>query len=97
MAYRAALRLSRNQQCNTYGRVNVSSILFSEQLPTLSQERRYHNGSNGQEESQNKWNYFYKLAAGLGIATVATAAVLPAHELKAEEQAEKKTREKETR
>ena len=101
MAYRVALRVSRNQQCTTYGRVNASSILFSEQLPTLSsQERRYHNGnngSNGHEESQNKWNQFYKVAAGLGIASVATAAGLPAHELKAEQKNEKKLTEKESR
>lgn len=100
MAYRAALRISRNQQCNKYGRINHGSILFSEQLPTLSQERRYHQGSsenNGQEHSQGNWNQFHKIAAGLGIASVATVAGLRDHELKAEEANEQKLREKESR
>jgi len=100
MAYRAALRISRNQQCSTYGRVNIGSALFSEQLPTLTQERRYHQGSqgnNGQEDSQGKWNQFHTIAAGLGVASVAAAVGLPSQELKAEESSEKKTREKESR
>ena len=105
MAYRAALRISRNQQCNKYGRQNLGSILFSEQLPTLTQERRYHQGSsenNGQEDSQGNWNNFHKIAAGLGIASVATVAglqhnELKAEQLKAEEVDEKKTRDKEMR
>ena len=100
MAYRVALRISRNQQCSTYGRVNIGSALFAEQLPTLSQERRYHqgnNGNNGQEEFQGKWNQFHKIAAGLGVASVAAAVGVPSQELKAEEASEKKTREKESR
>ena len=100
MAYRAALRISRNQQCSTYGRVNIGSTLFAEQLPTLTQERRYHqgsNGNNGQEESQGKWNQFHTIAAGLGAASVAAALGVQSQELKAEEASEKKTREKESR
>jgi len=100
MAYRAALRISKNQQCTKYGRLNLGSILSSEQLPALSQERRYHQGSsenNGQEDSQGNWNNFHKIAAGLGIASVATVAGLQHNELKAEEADEKKTRDKEMR
>ena len=81
MAYRAALRISKNQQCTKYGRLNLGSILSSEQLPALSQERRYHQGSsenNGQEDSQGNWNHFHKIAAGLGVASVAAAVSIPA-------------------
>ena len=100
MAYRAVLRLSRKQQCTTYGRINVYSKLYSEQLPALSQERSYHKGNNegnnGHQESKNTWGQRSSLGAGLGIAT-AVIGGLSSQVLLAEEKQDKKVIDKETR
>ena len=100
MAYRTALRLSRKQQCTTFGRVTSNSSLLSEQLPVISLESKYHSGNNGNNNgyqgSSNKWGQGMKFGAGLGIAA-AVIAGFPSQVLLAEEKKAKKVTDKESR
>ena len=100
MAYRTALRLSRNQQCTTFGRVTSNGLLFSEQLPAISLESKYHSGNNGNNNghqgSNDKWGQSIKFGAGLGIAA-AVIAGLPGGVLLAEDKKEQKVLDKERR
>jgi len=101
MAYRAAIRLSRNQQSTTYGRIKNNSVLFFQQLPAISQERKYYNGNNGSNndhhDSKRKWSQTLKFGAGFGIAAAIAVAGIPGHVLLAEENSDKKVIEKESR
>ena len=101
MAYRAAVRLSMNQQCSTYGRINITSAFLSEQLPSVSQQRNYHNGQNGNngghQEYNSKWSQRFKVGVGFGIAATTIVAGLPVHALLAEENKGKKITDKEGR
>ena len=98
MAFRAAIRLSRKQQCTTYGRININSQLLSEKLPTISQGRKYHNGNNNDDhESKGSWSGTLRFGAGSGVAAAIAVIGFPAHELNAEENNDKKVIEKESR
>ena len=103
MAYRALVRLPRNQQCSTYGRININSGFLSEQLlPSVSQQRNYHEDGQkenhgGHQEYNSRWSQRFKAGIGFGIATTAIVAGLPAHSLLAEENQDMKTIGKETR
>ena len=100
MAYRTALRLTRKQQCTTYGRVTSNSLLFSEQLPATCLESKYHSGNNGNNNgdqgSNNTWGQSIKFGAGLGIAAAVIAGI-PSKVLLAEDKKGKKVIDKETR
>ena len=101
MAYRAAVRLSRNQQCCTYSRINITSVFLSEQLPAISQQRKYYNGQNGNhdghQEYNRKWSQRFKVGVGFGIAATAIVAGFPGYTLLAEEDQDKKLKVKEAR
>ena len=100
MAFRTALRLSRKQQCTTFGRVTNNSPLFSEQLPAISLQSKYHSDNNGNNNgyqgSNNKWSQSIQFGAGLGIAA-AVIAGLPTKALLAEDKPDKKVMDKESR
>ena len=101
MAFRAAVRLSRNQHCSTYGRINLSSVFLNEQLPSISQQRKYHKEQNGNhdghQESNDQWGQWFKVGAGFGIAATAMLAGLPSSTVLAEESQDRKLTDKETR
>ena len=101
MAYRAAIRLSRNQKCSTYRRISNNCIPLNEHIPTIYQVRKTHDGSsgkdNGQQQNSGKWTLPLKFGAGLGMAATALAIGLPSKTILAEEDKEKKIAEKETR
>ena len=101
MAYRAAIRLSRNQKCSTYGRISNNCIPLNEHIPTIHQVRKIHDGStgkdNGQEQNSGKWTQLLTFGAGIGFAAAALAIGLPSKTILAEEDKEKKITEKETR
>ena len=101
MAYRAAIRLSRNQKCSTYRRISNNCIPLNEHIPTIYQVRKTHDGSSGkdndQQQNSGKWTPFLKFGAGIGMAAAALAIGLPSKTILAEENKEKKITEKETR
>ena len=101
MAYRAAIRLSRNQTCSTYRRITNNCIPLNEHIPTTYQVRKIHNGrtgkDNGKEQNSGKWTPLIAFGAGIGFASAALAIGLPSKKILAEEDKEKKITEKETR
>ena len=91
MAFRVAVRLSKNRQCSTYGRINLhpaAPSLLCESLPSVSQQRTYHEEQHGDPGGQNghryKWDQSFTLRVGFGIAASAIIAGLTNRELKAE-------------
>ena len=101
MAYRAAIRLSRNQKCSTYRRITNNCIPLNEHIPTIYQARKIHDGrtgkDNGKEQNSGKWTPLIAFGAGIGFASAALAIELPSKKILAEEDKEKKITEKETR
>ena len=101
MAYRAAIRLSRNLTCSTYRRISNNCIPLNEHIPTIYQLRKTHDGStgkdNGQQQNSGKWTPILKFGAGIGMAAAALAIGSPSKTILAEEDKEKKITEKETR
>ena len=101
MAYRAAIRLSRNQKCSTYRRISNNCIPLNEHIPTIYQVRETHDGSTGkdndQQQNSGKWAPLLTFGAGIGMAAAVLAIGLPSKTIQAEEDKEKKITEKETR
>ena len=101
MAYRAAIRLSRNQKCSTYSRISNNCIPLSEHIPKIYQVRKTHDGSTGkdndQQQNSGKWTPLLTFGAGIGMAAAVLAMGLPSRTILAEEDKEKKITEKETR
>ena len=101
MAYRAAIRLSRNQKCSTFKRISNNCIPLSEHFPTIYQVRKTHDGSRGEDDDQHqnsgKWTPLLTFGAGIGMAAAVLAMGLPSRTILAEEDKEKKITEKETR
>ena len=101
MAYRAAIRLSRNQKCSSYRRISSNCVLLNEHIPTIYQVRKTHDGSTGkgddQQQNSGKWTPLLTFGAGMGMAAAVLAIGLPSKTIMAEEDKEKKITEKETR
>ena len=101
MAYRAAIRLSRNQKCSAYRCISNNCIPLNEHIPGIYQVRKTHDGSsdkdNGQQQNSGKWTPLLKFGAGVGMAAAAMAIGLTSKTIMAEEDKEKKITEKETR
>ena len=91
MAFRIAIRSSRNRQCLSVGRISLppgAPSVLSESLPYVSQQRTYHKKQHGdpggQHGHQYKWDQSFTLKVGCGIAASAIVAALTNRELKAE-------------